>query len=106
MKIEQRVGLTPMIKRLAAKYLMLGVGTYECNSLGYDEVVVSRLRRWKNWASPGEPDSYSLAMQVAFYRAGKRERWVDFGTFCVGGGGPPMVSVIEGGKEPDQEEEE
>lgn len=93
-----------MVLRLAAKYVALGIGTYDCNSLGYDHVKVTMLRRWKNYAPPGDEPIYLQEMQVSFYRAGKRERWVDFSQRFSGGGGPPMMSMIEGGKTPDEEE--
>lgn len=95
-----------MVLRLAAKYMALGIGTYDCTSLGYDKVKVTMLRRWKNYAPSGEEAIYLQEMQVSFFRGGRRERWVDFTQRFSGGGGPPMVSVMEGGKVETQTEEE
>lgn len=106
MNPQQRTGLTPMVLRLAAKYLALGIGTYDCTSLGYNEVKVTILRKWKNYALPDEPPIYLQEMQVSFYRGGRRERWVDFSQRFSGGGGPPMMSMIPGGRDDREEREE
>lgn len=99
MNPQQRTGLTPLVLRLAAKYVALGIGTYDCTSLGYEEVKVTVLRKWGNYALRGEEPIYLQEMQVSFYRGGKRERWVDFSMRFSGGGGPPMVSMIPGGQD-------
>lgn len=85
--------------------MTLGVGTYDCNSLGYEKVKVTVLRRWKNYAPTGDTPVYLQEMQVSFYRGGRRERWVDFTQRFSGGGGPPMVQVIDGGQTGEKEED-
>jgi hypothetical protein len=94
-----------MVLRLAAKYLALGIGTYDCTSLGYEEVKVTILRKWGNYAPPGEEPIYLQEMQVSFYRGARRERWVDFSQRFSGGGGSPMMSMLIGGKDVGGEEE-
>jgi len=97
MDVEQRVGLTPMVMRLAVSYLTRGVGVYE-GALSYDTVEVRVLRPWENRGGVGKALDYSQEMQVSFYRGRRRERWVDFTIHISGAGGSPMMTTIEGGK--------
>jgi hypothetical protein len=93
MAYEYRTGLTPLLLRLAQHYVTLGVGTHPCNSLGYDEVVVSVSREWDNHALPGDPPAYFMEFKVELYRDGRLHNWVEFKVHMTGGGGQPAFKV-------------
>lgn len=94
MNAEQRVGLTPMIMRVAVGFLTRGVGEYEEEVFGYDKVEVKVTRAWENTGVRGNLADYSQEVEVAFYKAGRRERWVDFVVSVSGGGGGPFMMEV------------
>ena len=91
-RTDHKLGLTPMIKRAAFYYLLLGRGEHVSNLPGYDKVVVKPLYDWKN--APDETQPSQGGAVVEFWRDGKRVRWVDFGCRVVGGGGPPLLHEV------------
>lgn len=103
MNSEQRVGLTPMLMRAAINFLNQGVGRYPTDTLGYDVVEVRVLRRWERRLEGSAGEAYSQETQVSFYRAGRRERWVDFVIRISGAGGSPVISVLPGRVEGEEE---
>ena len=92
-KVDHRLGLTPMLKRLAFSYLQRGVGTYPSEHPAYDSVVVRSLYDWKTPSDPELPSQGGLV--VEFHRAGRRIRWCEFGCRVIGGGGEPIVRDVD-----------
>lgn len=45
-KVEHRLGLTPVLKRLAFSYLQRGIGAHAIDHPQYDKVVVRSLYDW------------------------------------------------------------
>lgn len=99
----QKLGLTPIYVRLAAKYLEKGVGTYPCDSFGYDEVRVSVERGWNNYARKGDPPAYFMEFRVEFYADEKRKKWVEFKASMVGGGSSNLAFNVITNDEEDNE---
>lgn len=89
-KVEHKLGLTPVLKRLAWYYLRKGLGSHAIEHPLYDEVIVRDLYDWHT------PDDEALPPQgglvVEFMALGERVRWVEFGCRFVGGGGAAIVS--------------
>lgn len=91
-KVDHRLGLTPVFKRLAFHYLQKGVGEHKIDHPAYDKVVVRSLYDWSTPSNPDVPSQGGVA--VEFWREGKRLRWVEFGCRVVGGGGDPIIREI------------
>jgi len=92
-KTEHRLGITPVLKRLAFFYLKKGVGSHAIESPFYDEVLVRELYSWHS------PDGQSNlppqgGMVVEFFWLGERVRWVEFGCHYIGGGGEPILKEL------------
>lgn len=92
-RVDHKLGLTPMLKRLAFHYLQKGVGTHVIEHHVYDKVVVKSLYDWSTPVDESMPSQGGLV--VEFWRDGKRMRWVDFGCRVVGGGGPPILNEVD-----------
>lgn len=90
-----RVGVTPMVMRLAASFLAQGVGTYEIDHPEYDSVDVSVVQRWDNYTRQLHTDAYRMLMRVTFLREEKRIRWVEFNITITGAGGAPTFKVVD-----------
>lgn len=88
-KSEHKLGLTPVLKRLAWYYLRQGVGSHAIEHPIYDEVVVRELYDWHTPDDGQHPPQGGLT--VEFMRLGERVRWVEFGCHFVGGGGEPVL---------------
>ena len=95
---EVRLGLTPVLKRLAYSYLCRGVGVYHNYALHppyqahYDRVVVSEIYPWQ--PNPENPDECAGGLRVAFYKGEERLRYVEFNVRCVGGGGKEVIRRV------------
>lgn len=88
-KIENRLGLSPVLKRLAFHYLKMGVGSHSIDHPVYDEVRVVELYDWHTPRAKDIPPRGGLI--VEFCRGGERVRWVEFGCSFIGGGGTPIT---------------
>jgi hypothetical protein len=91
-KVEARLGLTNITKRLAHHYLCRGFGNYKIDHPMYDAVHVGELYSWKQSEETGE---YGAGIKVTFSKNGKRIRWVEFGIRFVGGGGDQAIFKLE-----------
>ncbi len=95
-KAEQRLGLTPVIKRIAFHYVKLGVGRYTPdggNHPHYDRIVVRELYEFKE--NPTVAGEHSGGVIVEFFKGDRRVRWVEFRCQVVGGGGQPIVRRVK-----------
>lgn len=94
-KAEQRLGLTPMIKRIAYYYLRFGEGIYTPDGgrhPHYNRVVVRELYEFKeNTQVEGE---HAGGMIVEFFKDNRRIRWVEFRCQVVGGGGEALIRRV------------
>ncbi len=90
-RVDHKLGLTPMLKRLAFHYLQRGVGQYASEHPAYDIVHVKALYDWK---TPSDDIPGQGGMVVEFHKDGKRVRWVEFGCRVIGGGGEPIVREV------------
>ena len=88
-KVEHRLGLTPVLKRLAFSYLQRGIGAHAIDHPQYDKVVVRSLYDWNTPTDDSVPSQGGIV--VEFMRAGKRVRWIEFGCRVIGGGGEPII---------------
>ncbi len=91
-KVEHKLGLTPVFKRLAFSYLLRGLGEHSIAHPQYDKVVVRSLYDWKTPVDESIPSQGGAI--VEFFCASKRVRWVEFGCRVVGGGGEPVVREV------------
>jgi hypothetical protein len=92
-RTDHKLGLTPVLKRIAFRYLQRGLGTYPSDLPAYDHVTVRPLYDWKTPSDPEIPAQGGLV--VEFWRKGRRARWVEFGCRVVGGGGEPIVRDVD-----------
>lgn len=92
-KEDSRLGLTPILKRLAYSFLCKGLGRHPINHAVYDMVEVSELYPWK--PNPEDPDEYGGGVCVSFFRAGRRIRWVEFAIRYGGGGGNEEIFLLK-----------
>jgi hypothetical protein len=88
-RTEHRIGLTPVIKRLAFFYLKKGIGSHAIDHPAYDEVLVEELYDWHAPENKDLPPRGGLV--VSFCREGRKIRWVEFSCAFVGGGGAPIM---------------
>ena len=86
---EHRLGLTPVLKRLAWYYVKRGAGSHAIEHPVYDEVIVRELYDWNTPNDEKLPPQGGIV--VEFMRLGERMRWVEFGCRCIGGGGAPIM---------------
>lgn len=91
-RVEHRLGLTPVFKRLAFSFLQRGLGEYAIEHPQYDKVIVRSLYDWQSPVDENIPSQGGVV--VEFFRAGKRVRWVEFGCRVIGGGGEPIVREV------------
>lgn len=92
-KIERRLGLTPVIKRIAHYYLCLGFGEYFPKHPHYDRIVVRHLYDFgENAKVQGE---YAGGAVVEFFFQSERIKWVEFRCQVVGGGGIEAIRRIK-----------
>lgn len=90
---DQRVGITPVLKRLAFSYLIRGIGNHRIEHPIYDSVDVRILYPWsENPAASGE---YGAAISVSFMREKRRVRWVEFSIRQIGSGGDPTIFRVK-----------
>ena len=95
-KIENRIGLTPIRKRIAYHYMCLGRGDYQPNTVTqYDRVLVRDLYEFME--NPVKEGEHAGGLVVEFYNKGRRIRWVEFRCQVTGGGGDEVFKKIEGG---------
>lgn len=91
-RTDHKLGLTPMLKRLAFNYLLRGLGEHTSIDPNYDKVVVKSLY---DWQTPGNSDIPSQGgVVVEFWKDGRRVRWIDFACRVAGGGGAPIVREV------------
>ena len=90
---EALLGITPILKRFAFRYVLKGVGSHAVEppfDALYDEIIVRELYDWTT--VPGKASQGGVA--VEFWMMGRRLRWVEFGIHCIGGGGDPVLREI------------
>lgn len=92
MKVEHKLGLTPVLKRLAWHYLQKGIGSHAIEHHVYDEVIVKQLYDWHAPENRDLPEQGGMV--VAFMRVGERVRWVEFGVRFTGGGGESIIREV------------
>lgn len=90
---DHLIGITPILIRRAAYYLKLGEGEYQPNHPHYDKVVVST--SYELAQNPDRPEEWSQGALVAFYKDGRRIRWIEFGCRVVGAGGDPILRKVD-----------
>lgn len=91
-RTDHKLGLTPVLKRVAFHYLLKGKGSYPSELPAYDQVVVRSLYDWITPTNDELPSQGGVV--VEFMRGGKRIRWVEFGCRVVGGGGEPVLREV------------
>jgi hypothetical protein len=92
---ETRLGLTPILKRLAFYYFTLGYGTHKIDHPEYDEVEVVELYPWQQNPQNEKGDTdYGAGTQINFYRGGKIIRFIEFSIRFTGGGGEQAVRLL------------
>jgi hypothetical protein len=91
-RVDHKLGLTPVFKRLAFHYLLRGLGEHPIDHPQYDKVVVKSLYDWRTPTDDNVPSQGGVV--VEFHRGGKRVRWVEFGCRVIGGGGEPIVREV------------
>lgn len=89
---EHRIGITPILKRLAWYYVKRGIGSHEIEHGNYDEVIVRELYSWETTEDYDGPTHGGLV--VEFMQLGRRIRWVEFGVYTIGGGGEPILQEV------------
>ncbi len=92
-KEDHRIGITPILLRRAAHYLLLGEGTYLTNHPHFDKVIVKRIYDLKQSAL--NDAEWGLGVQVSFYQGDHCNRWVEFGCRTVGAGGDEIIKKVE-----------
>ncbi len=88
-RTEHKLGLSPVLKRLAFFYLKMGIGSHSIDHPVYDEVQVEELYDWHVPENRDLPPRGGLV--VVFMRQNQRVRWVEFSCGFVGGGGAPIM---------------
>lgn len=91
-RVDHKLGLTPVLKRLAFHYLQRGLGEHAIKHPQYDKVVVRSLYDWSTPTDESVPSQGGVV--VEFCREGRRVRWVEFGCRVIGGGGEPIVREV------------
>ena len=91
-RVDHKLGLTPVLKRLAFHYLQRGIGRHPIDHPAYDQVVVRSLYDWSTPSDDAIPSQGGIV--VEFWHAGKRTRWVEFGCRAIGGGGEPIIREV------------
>lgn len=91
---DHALGITPILIKRAAYYLSLGIGEYTPDHPHFDKVVVSKLYDIVN--NPENPFEWSMGIVVAFYKDGRKIRWIDFGARVTGAGGDPILREVTG----------
>ena len=91
---ETRLGLTPILKRLAFYYITLGFGQHKIDHPEYDIVKVKELYPWAPNPQK-EGDDYGAGVLVEFYRNAQRIRFIEFSIRFSGGGGEQAVKLIK-----------
>mgnify|MGYP000122275006 CR=1 FL=1 len=89
--VERKLGLTPVIKRLAFYYLKKGVGSHAIESPFYDEIIVRELY---DWHTPNDKMPPRGGIVVEFMWLGERVRFVEFGCSYIGGGGREVMRQV------------
>jgi hypothetical protein len=92
-RIETRLGLTPVIKRIAHYYLCLGYGEYFPKHPHYDRIVVRNLYDFGE--NPNIPGEHAGGAVVEFFLQGTRTKWVEFRCQVVGGGGIEAIRRVK-----------
>jgi len=93
-RTETILGLTPAFLRIAHYYLCLGYGSYSPkNHPHYDTVVVGPLYEFGE--NPEVPGEYAGGTVVTFFKDKRRVKFVEFRNLCVGGGGDPVMALVE-----------
>jgi hypothetical protein len=91
--VEIKLGLTPILKRLAYSCLTKGFGRHSINHAVYDEVDVAELYPWV--PNPAQDGEHGAGIRITFLRKGQKVRWVEFSVRDVGGGGDPTLFIIK-----------
>jgi hypothetical protein len=90
---ERRLGLTPIVKRIAFYYLSLGYGTYHPeNHPHFDTVIVRELYEFME--NPSVPGEHAGGTIVEFFSSGQRVKYVEFRCQVVGGGGESVAQPL------------
>jgi len=82
----RRVGLTPLLARLAWYYAKKGEGQYYIDHKEYDNVVVSQRYDWTVVDGVGQG-----CLEVSFRLGREKIRSIELGVHIVGARGEPLV---------------
>lgn len=91
-RLEHKLGLTAVFKRLAFSFLQRGLGEHRIDHPQYDKVIVRPLYDWSTPTDESVPSQGGII--VEFYREGNRVRWVEFGCRVIGGGGESIIREV------------
>ena len=86
LRSTKKLGVTPLLLRLAWDYLKKGPGTHYISHREYDNVVVSEMYPWTVVDDEGQG-----AIKVTFKRGQETLRYVEFGVKAIGAGGVPQI---------------
>ena len=87
-KAGKKLGITPILVRLAWSYVLKGLGRYYVEHSDYDNVVVEKLYNWRIVEGIGQG-----GFKVKFNRGKETLRYVEFGCRLVGGGGEEIIKL-------------
>jgi hypothetical protein len=85
----RKLGLTPILVRLAWSFVLKGGGTHYIEHKDFDNVVVSELYAWTTLDSEGQ-----AGMKVEFRVRREVIKTVEFGARVIGGRGNPIVRQV------------
>ena len=88
-RAARKLGLTPILVRLAWSFVLKGVGTHYIDHKDYDNVVVTSMYSWTVVDNEGQGGTL-----VAFRASRETIKTVEFGTRVIGGRGDPIVRQV------------
>jgi|APSaa5957512535_1039671.scaffolds.fasta_scaffold446189_1 hypothetical protein len=88
-RAARRVGLTPMLTRLAWHYVKKGLGRHYIDHREYDNVHVEELYNWKVMDGQGQG-----GLKVSFCAGREVLRVVEIGARVVGASGAPLMKEM------------
>ena len=91
-KTGKKLGLTPVLVRLAWSFAQKGVGVHYVEHPEYDNVVVAPIYDWSMVDGVGQG-----ALRVTFKRGRTIRRYVEFGCKLIGGGGDEVFKLATPG---------
>jgi len=87
--VTKRIGLTPILVRLAWSYLKKGLGRHYIEHSEYDNVYVTELYAWTVVEHEGQ-----AGLLVEFCKGREPLKRVEFGARFIGGKGNPAFRLV------------